>query len=217
MELQRSMIVVACVAVCGVPASAQLSAQIGFQGAYTIAAPLVSCAYPGPASKTAFLTTDLQVGLYVAVSNAAVGDTLEVDVYRPDGKFYTSLSFGPLTEQGETCFGNGFVTLAGQPAINYLGTWTVKGFWDSQPLFASSFTLSTPSITAPGGPTGVNLLKNPGGEQTNGDPNCLASSFLPAWSINSPGVSLCEYGHGPISATNPGPPDRGVNYFAGGP
>jgi len=210
MALHRSITVLACIAFC----TALASAQVILNGAYTTTAPSSSC-FPGPQSFS-FLTTDLEAWLYVSVSNTAVGDTLELDYIRPDGTLYNTQSSLPVTQAGDHCF-DGFLMIGGTNAANFTGTWTIRGFWDGLPLFSTTFTIAKPTTTGGGGPTGVNLLKNPGGDLVPGDPSCGAAIFIQDWSIDSPGVSLCQYGGIGIGTSDPGPPDRGVNYFAGGP
>lgn len=209
MSLQRLVVILACFALCGAAASA----QIVLNAAYPTTAAAVDC-NPSP-QNSSFLTTALNIWVYVSVSNAAVGDTLEADFVRPDGTVFSSVGTNPLTQSGTQCF-NVPLQMSGTTAVNYLGTWTVRGFWDGLPLFTTTFTLSKPTSTGPIGPTG-NLLLDPGGDQGAGDPNCGAAPFIQSWSIDNFGVSLCQYGSFEISPASPGPSDRGANYFAGGP
>ena len=211
MAVRRSITLLCCVAFCATLSSA----QIVLNAAYTTTAPTFGCG-SGSQSST-FLTTDLNAWLYVSVSSSAIGDVLEVDYLRPDGTLYTTIGSNPLTRAGDQCFDPG-LPISGTIAMNYLGTWTIRGYWNGLTLFTTTFTLSPPPNPGGGGPpTGVNLLKNPGGEQTAGDPNCGAASFIISWSIDSPGASLCQYGNFEIHPGDPGPSDRGANYFTGGP
>ncbi|MCP5111338.1 MAG: hypothetical protein GY953_10945, partial [bacterium] len=68
-----------------------------------------------------------------------------------------------------------------------------------------------------GGTTGDNLIQNPGVESTQGTPNCGASAAsIPGW-ITDGNVGVCIYGTGTYPGPNdPGPPDRGSNFFFGG-
>ena len=165
---------------------------------------------PGP-STSAFLTTDPTVWLYVDVSNAVAGDRLHVDWLRPDGATFDTSDFTPLPSGGGWCFDDP-IGVAGTTAALYPGVWTIRGYWNGSALFTINFTL-----TAPGG-SGTNLIQNPGAEQSAGSVDCAAASSgsVPGWIVTG-SVSICRYGPAEIEATVPGPPDRGVNFFSGGP
>jgi len=111
MAFYRSITVLACIAFC----TALASGQVILNGAYTTTAPSSSCV-PGPRNSS-FVTTDLKAWLYVSVSNAAVGDTLEADFIRPDGTLFNTQSFIPVTQAGDHCF-DGFLVIGGTNAAN---------------------------------------------------------------------------------------------------
>lgn len=68
-----------------------------------------------------------------------------------------------------------------------------------------------------GGASGPNLIQNPGAESGPADPNCVGPAIIPGWASVRGQPSVCAYAAngGPLP-TDPGPPSRGTNYFAGG-
>ena len=174
----------------------------------TARAPSDDACNPAPLTST-FLTTDETVWLYVRVSNAATGDRLRVDWLRPDGATYDTSNFTPLSAGGSWCFDDP-ISLAGQSAAQFPGVWTIRGSWNGSAFFTINFT-----VTAPGG-SGSNLIQNSGAELGAGSADCLVAISVPGWTIAG-SVSICRYGPAEIETTAPGPPDRGANFFSGGP
>ncbi len=183
------------------------ASAVTLNGVSTSRTPSDESCNPGPSTST-FLTTDATVWLYVLVSNAAAGDRLHVDWIRPDGTTYDTSNFTPLPSGGSWCFDD-LIGVAGENAALFPGLWTIRGYWNGSPFFTLNFTLSTP------GGSGTNLIQNPGAEQSTGT-DCLAATSVPGWTITGP-ASVCKYGPVEIPATAPGPPDRGLNFFSGGP
>ena len=186
---------------------ANFASAVTLDAAFTATTPSDDFCNPGP-SASAFLTTDAAVWLYVSVSNAATGDRLHVDWFRPDGVLYDTSDFNPLTGGGGWCFDDP-INIAGTSAALFPGVWTIRGTWNGSAFFTVHFTVS-----APGG-SGSNLIQNPGAEQSTGS-DCLAATSVPGWTITGP-VSVCRYGSVEIDTMAPGPPDRGLNFFSGGP
>ncbi len=176
--------------------------------AFTATAPSDDACNPGPRN-SAFLTTDATVWLYVLVSSATTGDQLHVDWIRPDGVVYDTSNFNPLPGGGGWCFDDS-IGIASHSAAQFPGAWTIRGLWNGSAFFTVTFT-----VTAPGA-SGSNLIQNPGAELGAGSADCSLAASVPGWTITG-NVSVCMYGPVEIEATAPGPPDRGVNFFSGGP
>jgi len=71
--------------------------------------------------------------------------------------------------------------------------------------------------TNPGSVLGTNLVVNGGAEAGPGVANTSTTLYVPGWSTDD-GASVCPYGGTRwIQLTDPGPADRGVNLFCGGP
>jgi uncharacterized protein (TIGR03437 family) len=71
--------------------------------------------------------------------------------------------------------------------------------------------------TNPGSVLGTNLVVNGNAEAGPGVPNTSTTLYVPDWSTDD-GASVCPYGgKGWIQISDPGPADRGVNLFCGGP
>ena len=122
--------------------SANFARGVTLTAAYTTTAQSDSACNPGPRSST-FLTTDPVVWLYVLISNGAMGDNLEADWIRPDGKVYDAILYSALTSPGTWCF-DGAEKIAGASAAQYPGTWTIRLFWNSTPLTSLTFNLNQP-------------------------------------------------------------------------
>ena len=189
-------------------ASAQYSAAVTLDAAYTTRGPSDDFCNPAVRAST-FLTTDPAVWLYVSVSSASTGDRLRVDWIRPDGGVYDTSNFNPLTGGGGWCFDDS-IGLAARTAAQFPGVWTIRGTWNGSVLFSLTFTLTTAAIS------GSNVIQNPGAEQSAGSSECSVATSVPGWTITG-SVAVCKYGSAEIEATAPGPPDRGVNFFSGGP
>lgn len=145
MKLACAFAVVACLAL-----GAQLASAVTLDAAYTTTAMSDANCNPGPRA-TNFLTTDATVWLYVGASNAAKGDVLTVDWLMPDGGMYYQTTFESLPTAGNYCFDD-YLDVAGQPAAQYPGTWTIHGHWNGADFFTVTFTL-----TAQGGGTSGNV------------------------------------------------------------
>ncbi len=188
--------------------SAPIALAATLDAAFTTRAPSDESCNPAPNVST-FLTTEATIWLYVSVSHAAGGDQLRVEWVRPDGQVYETSQYTPLPHEGDWCFDD-YIAVAGRSAAQYPGLWTIRGFWNGVGLFTINFTLSTPGVS------GSNLIQNSGAEQGPGSDDCSVASSVPGWTING-NVAICKYGPAEIEATAPGPPDRGVNFFSGGP
>ncbi|GEM_PF-7004718 len=106
------------------------------------------CATPSPV--TSFSTTSPQVWLYFDVNGASVGDTAQMQFYRPDGTLYTTFNSSVssiTTSTGYQCFSY-VMNLAGTAAASYPGTWTIKTYWDqTNLLFTLNFTVTAAAST----------------------------------------------------------------------
>jgi len=79
-----------------------------------------------------------------------------------------------------------------------------------------SLVLSTLGTT-PGSVLGTNLVQNGGAEAGPSAPNSSTALYVPYWSTTDD-ASVCPYGGTNwIQTSDPGPADRGVNLFCGGP
>ena len=75
----------------------------------------------------------------------------------------------------------------------------------------------TPLGTNASSVLGTNLVVNGRAEAGPGVPNTSTTLYVPGWSTDD-GASVCPYGGSRwIQVTDPGPADRGVNLFCGGP
>ncbi len=167
---------------------------------------------PGPRSSS-FLTTDDRVWLYVSMLSGATGDKLTVNWIRPGGSVYYITEFTPLSGPGDWCF-DAAIHIAGYDAEQYTGTWTVEGYYNGARIFSTQFTLS--ETGGGGGPTGSNLIVNPGAEAGPGSIDPQPAITVPGWTVNG-NVAIVQYGGNEIPANSPGPVDRGINHFSGGP
>jgi uncharacterized protein (TIGR03437 family) len=149
MKLHQTVLALVCLAL-GIPAASAVT----LDAAYTTTAPSDNSCNPGPRASN-FLTTDPTVWLYVAASNAAAGDVLTIDWVQPDGNIYYRTTFDALPEAGNWCFDD-YLDVAGQPAAQYPGTWTLHGHWNGSDFFTLTFTLSTPG----GGTSGTLMLQS---------------------------------------------------------
>jgi uncharacterized protein (TIGR03437 family) len=130
------------------------------------------------------------------------------------GQTFSTITLGPRSYPGVG------MTLQQQIGIVPSGTQritvTVTFASTAAPSFADSLSLVLAVLgTSPGAVLGTNLVVNPGAEA---GPSASASTsnvalYIPGWST-ADGISVAPYGGtGWISATAPGPPDRGVNLF----
>lgn len=139
MKLYRA--VLACLTL-GIPGAMAATLETAF----TATAPSDNACNPGPRA-TNFLTTDATVWLYAAVSNGAAGDVMTVDWVQPNGALYYTSTYEALPEAGNYCFDD-YLDVAGQPAAQSPGTWTIRGHWNGADLFTLTFTISTPGGTS---------------------------------------------------------------------
>ncbi|MBZ5608499.1 MAG: hypothetical protein LAP38_09590 [Acidobacteriia bacterium] len=143
MKLHQVAGVLACLGL-----AAQVASAVTLDAAYTTTAQSDMSCNPGPRS-TNFLTTDATVWLYVAASNAGAGDVLTVDWLMPSGQVYYKTTFEGLPEAGNYCFDD-YLDVAGQPAAQSPGTWTIRGHWNGGDFFTVTFTLSAAGGTTSG-------------------------------------------------------------------
>jgi hypothetical protein len=92
-------------------------------------------------------------------------------------------------------------------------------------VFASLGLLNSPALAATTATTamacticGHNLISNPGAEASPGTQSDSVV-HVPGWKLAQGSFTAASYawGGGDLSATTPGPPNRGKNYFYGGP
>ena len=199
MALNRVVMVLACLTL-----SAAVAPAVTLDAALTTTAPSDESCNPGPPSSN-FLTTDPAVYLYVATSDGASGDVLRLDWFLPDGTGYYSTESDPLPEPGAYCFDDG-ILVAGQPAANYPGKWTIRGSWNSASLFTLSFTLSAgggstltvdskSNIFAAGRPTAFDGSLPPFIRLTVGSGTAISfSSITGSWTCTSGGAMVSAEG-----------------------
>ncbi len=135
MTLSKVVGYLACLAL-----AAQLAPAVTLDAAFTTTAQSDMSCNPGPRA-TNFLTSDATVWLYVAASNAAQGDVLTVDWMMPGGQLYYKTTFEGLPSAGDYCFDD-YMDIAGQPAAQSPGTWTIRGHWNGADFFTVTFTIS---------------------------------------------------------------------------
>lgn len=99
------------------------------------------------------------------------------------------------------------------------GTVTIAVTLTLSSIFGIADSLSlvlTPLSTTPSSVLGANLIVNGNAEGGPSGAPDSTTSYVPGWSTDG-GASVCPYGGaGWISATAPGPVDRGVSLFCGG-
>ena len=170
MKLSRVLGVVVCLAL-----AAQLASAVTLDAAYTTTAVSDANCNPGPRASN-FLTTDAMVWLYAAASNGAKGDVMTVDWLMPDGRLYYETQYEPLPTAGNYCFDD-YLEVAGQPAAQFPGTWTIHGHWNGMDFFTVTFTLTAPG----GGTAGTSTI------QSTAD--IFLSGHTGTVGINSPGTA----------------------------
>jgi VWFA-related protein len=173
-----------------------------------------------PTPVTALLPTDPSVHLWFRVSGIKNGDVAVSEWTDPSGQVYAVAgSLGGAWETFDGSFANGCVheelLIAGQPPASKQGAWKVKVTWNGALLFTLQFTIGTAG--GGGGASGSNVIRNPGAE--DGGPaasSCVVATAanLPSWKTAG-GMALCGYG-GDVATSDPGPADRGKNFFSGG-
>jgi len=169
-----------------------------------------------PPAFTNFSTTDTEAYLWFYVTDVTAGDVFASQYYTPGGQVYapTSGAWNPTSSSGNWCFIDTAFGIAGQTPATLPGAWTVKVTYNGAPFFTLTFTITAPGG---GGTTGTNLVRNWGAEE--GGPassDCTGLPSIPGWTTTGQ-ASVCPYGSsGAPTATSPGPPDRGNNFFSGG-
>ncbi len=98
-----------------------------------------------PIENHAFITTDNEVWLWFLVSGTNTGDQARVEWRAPDGSIYRSASWNPLTSGGGKCFRDN-LAIADTSAVNKLGVWNVKVFYNNNTLFSFTFNLLSVSM-----------------------------------------------------------------------
>ncbi len=84
-------------------------------------------------------------------------------------------------------------------------------------LIALASIVGAPGLGASDGVFGRNLIVNGDAEAGPGSFDGLTVEPVPGWITNG-NFTVAQYsGEGLPSQTDPGPPDRGNNFFAGGP
>ena len=171
-----------------------------------------------PRGYTTFSTTDPEAYLWFYVSGAAAGDVFSSEYYMPSGQFYgdPSGSFDPIDQAGNWCFLDPALRIAGYPPASAPGLWTVRVKVNGTLLFSLTFTIAASGTG--GGITGYgnNLIQNPNAEASNATPDCSPGTPVPNWTATGQ-FTVCFYGApGFPSATDPGPPNHGNNFFFGG-
>ena len=179
--------------------------------------PTSSASYPP--SYTTFSATDTEAYLWFFVMGANAGDVFSSEYYTPSGQFYPGPSgaFDPLDHAGDWCFLDPAFKIAGNPPALQPGGWTVKVKYNGAQIFIVTFTITA----ATGGGTGsgaysVNLIQNPNAEASTATAECTPGTPVPNWTPTGQ-FTVCSYGSsGSPTATDPGPPSRGNNFFFGG-
>ncbi|HTS66353.1 MAG TPA: hypothetical protein VMH28_30225 [Candidatus Acidoferrales bacterium] len=129
------------------------------------------------------------------------------------GQTFSSTQIGPG--------GYGGVGLSQQQAVGLVpsGTTRITVTLTSNNLYgvADSLSLVLAQLgTDPGPVLGVNMIANGDAESGPSATRANSTLYVPGWST-AENTSVCPYGGtGWIAATDPGPPDRGVNLFCGG-
>jgi len=133
------------------------------------------------------------------------------------GQTFSTVPLGPVDYPG-----NAGMSLQQQIGVLPSGTAritiTVTFASTASQSFADSLSLILTTLgTQPASVLGTNLVANPGGETGPNAAPGKTTLYIPGWSTSG-GISVAPYGgSGWISTTAPGPVDRGVNVFAGGP
>lgn len=189
-------------------------------------APSNACT-PTPTAVSSFLTTDAAAYLWFEIQNGARGDVASSEWWTPQGRLLTTPggAWERLEDPGNYCFSER-LTIAGN-SLAVEGTWTVKVFWNNSLLATVNFTISAPSAGGGSGgggsgggavtpAYGVNLIRN--GDAEEGNPaGCIVQASVPGWTRGEGQFTTCRYGTPDYpSASSPGPPNRGNNFFWGG-
>ena len=132
------------------------------------------------------------------------------------GQTFNTITLGPVNFPGDG------MSLQQQIGLVPTGTSritiTVTFGSTAGPSFADSLSLTLTTLgTLPSSVLGTNLIVNPGGETGPNAPPGKTTLYIPGWATSG-GISVAPYGgSGWISTTSPGPLNRGVNVFCGGP
>jgi hypothetical protein len=125
--------------------------------------------------------------------------------------------------------GVGVVAMTGQKTMKLTSsktyTLTAQGSSGPSTESVSISVVETPVVTPPAQPrVSANLIQNPGAEGSTGSDNGNPASSIPGWirDTSSGYAAIIKYGavdsdgYAFPSQTDPGPTDRGENFFAGG-
>ena len=208
--------------VISLPCSAQVRLVRAFM---TKSVPSGGCT-PTPTPIGTFLTTDQYAYLWFEIENGATGDIARSEWVNPNGNLLTPPPGGawePLESRGSYCFSERFAIAGNSRAIE--GNWTVRVYWNDVLLTTVTFIIQAPSAGGGGGgggggavtpAYGVNLIRN--GDAEEGNPaGCSPQWVPPGWTRTEGEFTTCRYGTPDYpSASSPGPPNRGNNFFWGG-
>ena len=209
-------------AVTGAGGGSSAATVIGSPVMTKIGAP--ACTSNPPATATTFSTTDPNITIWFTLAGLRNGDSVSVTANGPNGATLIPANFPNLSVAAGTT-SNWFCSSWNPTATTPAGSWTVRVYQNnsSNPIFSLPFTLTSAGGGSGGGggtPTAlnVNLVQNGNAEASNPpNSNCTGAGTIPGWTITGD-PSPCAYGPafgGPL-LTSPGPPDRGLNFFAGG-
>lgn len=101
-----------------------------------------------PAGKAAFLTTDPSVYAWFLVRGAQAGAVAQLEWIKPDGSVYRRGRWSPLEQGGSYCFAAP-MAIAGEPASESTGRWSVKILWDGQAMAELPFTIGPVAVQQP--------------------------------------------------------------------
>ncbi|MBI4876109.1 MAG: choice-of-anchor C family protein [Acidobacteria bacterium] len=182
-----------------------------------------------PLGYMAFSTGEPEAYLWFYVTDLKAGDVLASEYTTPTGRLHSEVSwpFRPVESAGNWCFTDAQFRIAGGLPASNQGVWTVKVTLNGAALFSLNFTIGTMTIALSpgvGGPAtggggtapaaGSNLIANPGAEAGPASSSYSGMAAIPGW-IADGKATVAKWG-ADLSATAPGPADRGANFFGGG-
>jgi uncharacterized protein (TIGR03437 family) len=175
-------------------------------GASTITAGNVKYTLSGYLGNAAGYNNSLAAAAVSAVFKDASGHTLN------------TATIGPIGYNGNGLFPQRQIGLVPPTTTQVAITLTVQTFDQQQYGAADSLSLVLTTLgTTPGSVLGTNLIVNGNAEAGPNVPAQRLTTYVPGWSTAG-AFSVAPYGGTDwISATNPGPADRGVSLFCGGP
>jgi len=225
-RLWQGLVCVSALTLINTPANATVRLVRAFM---TKSVPSSNACTPTPTATSTFLTTDTAAYLWFEIENGARGDIASSEWWTPSARLLTTPggAWEPLEDPGNYCFGEKLTIAGNSQAVE--GTWTVKVFWNGSLLATLNFTISAPSAGGGSGggsggsgggavtpAYGVNLIRN--GDAEEGNPaGCIVQASVPGWTRSQGEFTTCRYGTPDYpSASSPGPPNRGNNFFWGG-